>query len=234
MTGSTVHPVMPADVTSYDTTAPPSAVAGEDGVKGEAGSVTAVVGDHVTVCTARLTVKVTSRDPAAYDAFAAALARTVHEPSPESVNTLVAESTVQPVAPADVTAYDTAAPPSAVAAGSVTGESGTVIEVVGAHAIVCVPCATVNTRDAVPVPAALIAPMVEVKVPPDVGVPEISPLEVLTFRPAGRLDALKLVGELVPEIVYVAILTPTVALCVSVESTTGVTGGLVIVKLYTY
>lgn len=104
MTGSTVHPVMPADVTSYDNTAPPSAVAGEVGVKGEAGSVTAVVGDHVTVCEARVAVKVTSREPAAYAEVAGELARTVHDPVDEYVSTPVVASTVQPVVPADVTA----------------------------------------------------------------------------------------------------------------------------------
>lgn len=101
---STVQPVVPTAVTSYDTTAPPSAVAGEDGVNGEAGSVTAVVGDHVTVCTARLTEKVTSKEPAAYAVVAAALARTVHEPVDEYVSTPVVASTEQPVLPADITA----------------------------------------------------------------------------------------------------------------------------------
>ena len=127
-----MQPVVPAAVTSYDTTAPPSAVANEDGVNGEAGSVTAVVGDHVTVCTARLTEKVTSKEPAAYAGVAAALARTVHEPVDEYVSTPVAESTVQTVKPAEVTAYDTTAPPSAVAEDDgVNGEAGMVTDVVG-------------------------------------------------------------------------------------------------------
>ena len=84
--------------------APPSADARTDGVKGDAGTVTAVVGDHVTVCAARVTVNVTSFVPAAYADVAAAVARTVHDPAAEYVTTPVNAATVHPVVPADVTA----------------------------------------------------------------------------------------------------------------------------------
>jgi hypothetical protein len=43
---------------------------------------------------------------------------------------------------------------------------------------------------ALPVPPALVALMVTVKVPEAVGVPEISPVEVFTVKPAGNGVAL--------------------------------------------
>jgi len=52
------------------------------------------------------------------------------------------------------------------------------------------------------VPAPLLAVMVTLFVPVVVGVPEISPVLVLTLRPAGNPVALKLVGLLVAVIVY--------------------------------
>ena len=57
----------------------------------------------------------------------------------------------------------------------------------------------VMTRAWVPVPPALAAVIVAAKVPVPVtdGVPEITPLVVLTVRPKGKPVALKLVGELV-------------------------------------
>ena len=47
----------------------------------------------------------------------------------------------------------------------------------------------------------LLAPMVTLVVPPVVGVPEITPVLVLTLRPGGSGLALKLVGLLVAVIV---------------------------------
>ena len=55
----------------------------------------------------------------------------------------------------------------------------------------------VMTRVAVPVPAALVAERVTLKVPAaTLGVPEMRPLLVLMERPPGRPVALKEVGEL--------------------------------------
>ena len=55
----------------------------------------------------------------------------------------------------------------------------------------------VITRVAVPVPAALVAERVTLKVPAaTLGVPEMRPLVVLMERPPGRPVALKEVGEL--------------------------------------
>src|SRR2546430_150731 len=53
---------------------------------------------------------------------------------------------------------------------------------------------------AVVVPAALLAVIVTAKVPPARGVPEMTPVEVLSVRPAGRPVALKLVGVLLAAI----------------------------------
>jgi hypothetical protein len=54
-----------------------------------------------------------------------------------------------------------------------------------------------RTRVAVPVPVALIAERVTLKVPAaTLGVPEITPVLVLMERPPGRPVALKEVGEL--------------------------------------
>ena len=57
--------------------------------------------------------------------------------------------------------------------------------------------AMVRVSVAMPVPVELVALSVMVEVPAAVGVPEISPLEVLTDRPEGSPVAPKLVGELV-------------------------------------
>jgi hypothetical protein len=56
--------------------------------------------------------------------------------------------------------------------------------------------AIVNISVALPVPPLLVALRVTLDVPAAVGVPEISPVEALTAKPAGRPDAPKLVGEL--------------------------------------
>lgn len=56
-------------------------------------------------------------------------------------------------------------------------------------------CPTVSVKVAVPVPAALVALIVTVDVPPEVGAPEIKPVPLSTDRPAGKPVALKLVGE---------------------------------------
>jgi hypothetical protein len=48
----------------------------------------------------------------------------------------------------------------------------------------------VIVRVALPVPPALVALMVTVKVPEAVGVPEINPVEVFTVKPAGNGVAL--------------------------------------------
>jgi hypothetical protein len=49
--------------------------------------------------------------------------------------------------------------------------------------------ATVITREAVPVPPALVAPMVTVVTAATVGVPVIAPVAVSTAKPAGRFVA---------------------------------------------
>lgn len=49
---------------------------------------------------------------------------------------------------------------------------------------------TVNVRVAWPVPPVFVAPSVTVEPPAAVGVPEISPVAVLTDKPAGRPVAL--------------------------------------------
>jgi hypothetical protein len=53
---------------------------------------------------------------------------------------------------------------------------------------------TVMAKLAEPVPPALVALIVALVVPVAEGVPEITPLLVFTVRPAGKPDALKLVG----------------------------------------
>ena len=53
-----------------------------------------------------------------------------------------------------------------------------------------VPLATVMVRVADPVPAEFDAEMDAVKVPAEVGVPEITPVEVFTDTPEGRPLAL--------------------------------------------
>ena len=55
---------------------------------------------------------------------------------------------------------------------------------------------TVIARIAVPVPVTLAALMVAFADPVAVGVPEMSPVLVLTLNPEGRLAAPKLVGLL--------------------------------------
>ena len=49
---------------------------------------------------------------------------------------------------------------------------------------------TVRVSVAVPVPEALLAPIVTLEVPAIVGVPVIAPVDVLTLRLDGRLVAL--------------------------------------------
>ena len=49
---------------------------------------------------------------------------------------------------------------------------------------------------AVPVPVAFVAERDTFEVPATVGVPVIAPVVVLTDNPAGRTDALNVVGEL--------------------------------------
>jgi hypothetical protein len=61
---------------------------------------------------------------------------------------------------------------------------------------------TVNVKVAVPVPEALVAPIVTLEVADPVGVPVIRPVVVLTDRPPGNPVALKLVGVLLPAIWY--------------------------------
>ena len=56
---------------------------------------------------------------------------------------------------------------------------------------------TISVSVVVPVPEPLVALRVIVDEPDAIGVPEISPLEVLTDRPEGSSVAPKLVGELV-------------------------------------
>jgi hypothetical protein len=56
---------------------------------------------------------------------------------------------------------------------------------------------TVRASVAAPVPFALVAPIVTLVVPETVGVPLITPVDVLTERPAGSGEALKLAGEFV-------------------------------------
>ena len=58
----------------------------------------------------------------------------------------------------------------------------------------------VITKVFVSVPALLVALIETLEVPATVGVPEISPEEVLTVNPLGNPAALKLVGELVAAI----------------------------------
>ena len=62
--------------------APPKADAADDGVNGDCSVVTAVVGDHVTLCVAFDTLNVTSLVPSRYADVEAAVARTVHVPVP--------------------------------------------------------------------------------------------------------------------------------------------------------
>ena len=53
----------------------------------------------------------------------------------------------------------------------------------------------------VPVPPAFVALSVTVEIPAACGIPEITPVMVLTDRPAGRPEAPKLVGLFVAVIV---------------------------------
>ena len=59
----------------------------------------------------------------------------------------------------------------------------------------------VKDNVAVPVPAALVALNVTLDVPAAVGVPEMTPVVVLTESPAGNPVALKLAGLLLAVIV---------------------------------
>ena len=54
---------------------------------------------------------------------------------------------------------------------------------------------------------ALVAVTVELYVPSEVGVPEMTPVLVLTLSPGGKPEAPKLVGELVAAMVYIVIST---------------------------
>ena len=76
--------------------------------------------------------------------------------------------------------------PLAVAALLTTGEGG---------------AATTSESACVPVPAELAALSVTLNVPPNVGVPEMTPVVELRLWPAGKPAAPKLVGELVAVIV---------------------------------
>jgi hypothetical protein len=60
---------------------------------------------------------------------------------------------------------------------------------------------TCNVKVADPVPAALVALTVTLNVPAAVGIPEMTPVVVLTENPAGHPAPLKLVGLLVAVIV---------------------------------
>ena len=53
----------------------------------------------------------------------------------------------------------------------------------------------VSDKLVLPVPPAFVALMVTLGLPAAVGVPEMTPVEVLTVRPAGKFVAPKLVGE---------------------------------------
>ena len=53
---------------------------------------------------------------------------------------------------------------------------------------------TVRVSVALPIPPALVAESVTLDVPAAAGVPEISPVTVLTVSPAGKPAALKLPG----------------------------------------
>ena len=64
------------------------------------------------------------------------------------------------------------------------------VEAVGAAVIVDVPFAIVIIRLVDAVPAVFDADMDDVKVPAELGVPEITPVEVLMDNPEGRLLAL--------------------------------------------
>jgi hypothetical protein len=57
--------------------------------------------------------------------------------------------------------------------------------------------AMLRANVAEPVPAALVALMVTLKLPAAVGLPEMRPVVVFTESPAGKPVALKLVGLLV-------------------------------------
>ena len=65
----------------------------------------------------------------------------------------------------------------------------------------CCACPMVRDKVAEPVPPALVALIVTLKLPAAVGVPEMRPVVVLTDSPAGKPVALKLVGLLVAVIV---------------------------------
>ena len=120
--------------------APPRADAEAEGVNGDCTVVTAVVGDHVTICVAFDTVNVTSLVPSRYPDVEAAVALTVQSPVPVYVSTPVSATTEQVlvVNPA-ITEYEIGAPPNAVAvADGVNGDCTVVIAVVGDQVTVCV------------------------------------------------------------------------------------------------
>jgi hypothetical protein len=63
---------------------------------------------------------------------------------------------------------------------------------------------TVREKDEEPVPEALVARMVTLKVPVWLGIPEITPVSAAQDRPVGKPAAEKEVGELSPVMVYPA------------------------------
>ena len=92
---STLHVVVVLLTLEYVIGAPPRADAEAEGVKGDCTVVTAVVGDHVTICVAFDTVNVTSLVPSRYSDVEAAVALTVQSPVPVYVSTPVAATTEQ-------------------------------------------------------------------------------------------------------------------------------------------
>ena len=64
----------------------------------------------------------------------------------------------------------------------------------------CAPGLSVSIRFALPVPPALVAEMVTPKMPPTVGVPEMTPLIALTANPDGRFIAANDIGVLLAPI----------------------------------
>ncbi|MFM8155696.1 MAG: hypothetical protein ACKOAF_06430 [Actinomycetes bacterium] len=102
---------------------------------------------------------------------------------------VVAEGMVQPAVPALASEKLTAPVPDPPEGESVKGIPN-MADVAERARADCVPVATVNVSVADPVPAELVALIVELKVPAVVGVPEIWPVAVFTPSPDGRLVAL--------------------------------------------
>jgi hypothetical protein len=110
---------------------------------------------------------------------------------PESVYdvvaTLVIDEKPEPLVVDRYTLYDVA-PLTAVQDRLTLVLPGVALSPVGAEGGDAVE--TVRLRDAVPVPAALVALKLTVDVPVAVGVPEMMPVDVSTLRPAGKPVAL--------------------------------------------